>query len=201
MLDDPFFESLEGAFAQGGHAGVVDEFEEAVEGEEDGGPGALGFGLGFGGGVAEDFVAGILAEVEFVDGEVWWDGAYGAVADDDGERGDHGARPCGDFIEMEVEPFGEEDDFGWDGGDGVVADLAEGGEVEFGIGVAAFGTAEVVDELAGLEHMGSVGVVAEEFEGEVAFDGGAEIGGGTGVLDPGAILGALEGAEVVGDFG
>lgn len=102
---------------------------------------------------------------------------------------------------MEVEPFGEEDEFGRYGGDVVVVHLPECGEVETCIGVAFFGTAEGEHEFACFFHMGCVDVVAHEFEGEVSFDGGGEIGRGTGVLNPGTVFFALLHAEVFGDFG
>ena len=126
--------------------------------------------------------------------------AYGAEGGDDGEGEDHGAGPGGDGVEVEVEEFGEEDDFRGDGGAGVVGELSEGGEVEFGEGVAVFGAAEFEADVFGGEHVGGIGIITHQLEGEVGFDGAGDVGRAAGVHIEAAV-GLLEEAEVVGDEG
>ncbi len=75
---------------------------------------------------------------------------------DDGQRNEDGARPRRDFVDIEVEPVGKENDLRRNGGHGIVVVLAERAEIHLGEGVAgddaavrqnplaAFGQARIV---------------------------------------------------------
>jgi hypothetical protein len=100
-------------------------------------------------------------------------------------------------VQVEVHPARQVDDLRRDAGAGVVADLAEGGEVEVGEAVAALGAAEAQDDLAGAEHVGGFGGVAHQLEGQIGLDGAAQVGGAAGIHRPAALF-DLEAAEVIG---
>src|SRR6185437_8541118 len=67
----------------------------------------------------------------------------------DGERNQDGSRPRGNLVDIEVEPFGEKDDFRRNRRDCVIFVLAEEAEVDFGEGVALDYAAVGQNPLAG----------------------------------------------------
>src|SRR5262249_41127066 len=73
----------------------------------------------------------------------------------------------------------------------------EKGEVELGEAVAGGGPAVGADEVAGLPHVGRLGVVPGELEGEVGLDGAAQLEGPAGVDAPAALC-RLLGEDVAG---
>src|ERR1700733_3630130 len=93
----------------------------------------------------------------------------------DGERDQDGARPRGNFVDVEPEPVGKQDDFRRDGGDGIVFVLAEGAEVDFCESVTCSYAAMCKNPFPRLSHDGVVGRAPHEFGSEVALDGQADV--------------------------
>ncbi len=117
----------------------------------------------------------------------------------EGQRQNHRPRPCRDVVEIEVKPLGQEDDFRRNARAGVVADLAEGREIEFGEAVALFRAAEPQHDFAGASHVRGVGIVAHELQGEIRLDGPRKIGRPAGKQAPSA-FGVLQIPQIIGDL-
>ncbi len=124
---------------------------------------------------------------------------------DDGQRHEDGARPRRDFVDIEVEPVGKEDDLRRDGGDGVVVVLAERAEIHLGEGVARDDAAVGQNPLAAFGQARIVGADAHELGREVALDGERDVAGTAGIDAPAAVFvlvahhlgeGALEAAGI-----
>ena len=134
-----------------------------------------------------EFRVGATADEELVDsllGRKFFEGLFGV---DNGKRYEDGAGPGGDFVDIEIEPVGKENDLGRDGGNGVVVVFAESAEIHLGEGVARDDAAVGKNPLAALDHAGIGRGETHDFCGGVALDGEGDIAGAAGIDGPAAI--------------
>ena len=107
---------------------------------------------------------------------------------DDRQRYENRTRPCGDLVDVEVEPVGKENDLRRDGRNGIIVVLAERAEIHLSEGIALDHAAVGENPLAAFHHAWIVGTDAHELCREVAFHGEREIAGAAGVDGPTAVL-------------
>ena len=97
-----------------------------------------------------------------------------------------------------MEPFADENDFAWDGGDEVPWEQAEQREVD-GKGVHARHAAKAQGDLASAKHARIGHGDAGKFQREVSFDGRVDFGW-TAVINVPAAVRQLHGEDVIDGF-
>jgi hypothetical protein len=89
--------------------------------------------------------------------------------------------------------------YGRHGGAVVPAPLAEDREIDSGEGIASLDPAKAPNDLSRARHMGRVGIVADEFQGEVGLDRGGDVSRAAFIDGPPA-SGQLLPPQVLGRF-
>ena len=117
----------------------------------------------------------------------------------DHERYDHGPRPVGHLVEVEREPTRQQHDLNRHHRHRAPGDLAEQRERDPGEHVAAGGAAMRQNCLARAPHVRRLRIVADQLQGIVGLDAGAEIEIAAGIERPAAVVG-LAGAQVNPDL-
>ena len=111
---------------------------------------------------------------------------------DDGERDDDGTGPRGHL----VDPVAEQHDLRGDGGDVPARVEAEEGEVDFDVAIGRLEPAEGEDAITQAPHAGFIRGMTGEFQSEIGFCRGADVGRAFGE-DGKAAVGVLPGENGV----
>jgi hypothetical protein len=79
--------------------------------------------------------------------------------------------------------------------------LAQGGEIEFRVGVAAFRSSQSQYEFPRFFHVRCINAVSQQLQSEIGLDRGAQVGLAARILRPGSIGGSLLGPKMIRDLG
>src|SRR6185437_3341862 len=116
-----------------------------------------------------EMLAITAADKKFVNPHLWWNLFKRLSGVADGERHQNGARPWGDFVQIEPEPVREQHDFRRNGRHRFPVILAQEAQINLGKGVAFRGAAQgYYAGTCALKHR-MVRGEAHELEGEVRF--------------------------------
>src|SRR6185437_5371139 len=111
------------------------------------------------------------ADEKLVDSLLRWNLAERLVRVDDGQRHKNGARPRGNFVDVEVEPIWKKDDLRRNGRHGVVIVLPETAQIHLGKCVAGHYSAVRQDPVAAPLQPRIRLRNSHKLGGKVAFDG------------------------------
>ena len=136
---------------------------------------------------AQDGV-GAAADEELVDAVFPGNLLVWLLGVDDGQRHKDGPRPRRDFVNVEVEPVGKENDLRRDGRDGIVVVLAQRAEVHLGEGVARHHAAMSQNPLAALRQARIVGPDAHELGREIALHRERDVARAAGIEAPASVV-------------
>ncbi len=137
--------------------------------------------------------AGVRVQLVEVEGR----GPYGAQRGDDGERHDGLPGPLAEVVDVEGDPLRQEHELGRELGEVLPPPPAEERQPDPGEDPGGGDAALLADPRGGGGHVGVLGGVAGESEGDVGLDGRGELGGAAVEGGPGAV-GALPRADEAG---